>query len=349
MHTPATLLSALFVGIAYGAPAGQDGPPDPSSFEYPGQPAERSFKPSYDFCVVGGGTAGLVLGNRLSESGKHTVVVFEAGGPPTEMRTYSPPGGNQFGLNGAWSPIDYNFYSVPQKHLNNRSVEYHPKRGTKFVGNPNHTNDNTYMTWDPDAYGTEGPLKIAFQGKVPASNPWFMNAMSAIGVHPVKEQNNGSPVGIRQGTMTLHENFLRSSSYDSYYKASQGRPNLNVLDRAPVSHIIFDEESCSGNQSIHAVGVVFLDTPSGAFHNVSCKSEVILAAGAFHSPYILKISGIGPKEELEQYGITPTLVNENIGNNMIDHTAFSVIQEVKPEFATIASIEDMSYDTNVLN
>lgn len=151
------------------------------------------------------------------------------------------------------------------------------------------------MTWDPDAYGTEGPLKIAFQGYVPASNPSFMNATSAIGIHPTKEQSNGNPLGIRQGTMTLDENFLRSSSYDSYFKASQGRPNLNVLDRAIVSRIIFDEESCSGRQPVQAVGVTFLDTPSGSLHNVSCKNEVILAAGAFHSPYLLKYSGIGPK------------------------------------------------------
>lgn len=77
-----------------------DGPPDFSSFAYPGSPQERSFQPSYDFCVVGGGTAGLVLANRLTESGKHTVVVFEAGGPPPDVRTYATPGGNQYALNG---------------------------------------------------------------------------------------------------------------------------------------------------------------------------------------------------------------------------------------------------------
>lgn len=99
---PCWSFSVLLVRIA--AAVNDDnynGLPDFSSYQYPGQPAERSFEPSYDFCVVGGGTAGLVLGNRLSESGKHTVVVFEAGGPPTDMRTYSPPGGNIFALNGS--------------------------------------------------------------------------------------------------------------------------------------------------------------------------------------------------------------------------------------------------------
>jgi choline dehydrogenase len=206
------------------------------------------------------------------------------------------------------------------------------------------------MTWDPDAYGTEGPLKIGFQGWVPASNPAFMNATSAIGIYPTHDLNNGSTLGVKQGTMTIDENFLRSSSYDSHYMASQGRSNLNVMDRAIVARIIFDQDSISsGNQSVEAVGVTFLDDPSGVLHNVSCKNEVILAAGAFHSPFILKQSGIGPQDELEQFGITPIVVNENVGHNMQDHTSFSVIHEIKPEFGDIASTQDMTDDLNVLN
>ena len=106
------------------------------------------------------------------------------------------------------------------------------------------------MTWDPDAYGTEGPLKIGFQGYVPASNPSFMNATSAIGLHPTHEQNSGSTLGVRQGTMTLDENFLRSSSFDSYYLASVGRPNLQVLDHAIVGRILFNEEASSASSQI---------------------------------------------------------------------------------------------------
>ncbi|KAF2166047.1 GMC oxidoreductase [Zasmidium cellare ATCC 36951] len=368
-----------------------DGPPDFSSYAYPGSPQERSFQPSYDFCVVGGGTAGLVLGNRLTESGNHTVVVFEAGGPPTDVRTYATPGGNQYALNGGWSTIDYNFMSVPQTHMNNRTFAYHrgrclggssatnglfyglgskavydqweedgnpgwgwediqasAKKGTVFVGNPEHTNDNTYMTWDPDAYGTEGPLQIGFQGHVVASNPSFMNATSAIGIQPTQEQNNGNPLGVKQGTMTLDANFMRSSSFDAYYMASRGRKNLNVLQRAIVTRIIFDEDSYD-TPEVEAVGVTFLDDLSGVFHNISCKNEVILAAGAFHSPFILKQSGIGPRAELEEYNIEVLVDNENVGHNMQDHTAFSVIHAVKPEFADVASTTDMVNDLNILN
>lgn len=196
------------------------------------------------------------------------------------------------------------------------------------------------MTWDPDNYGTEGPLNIGFQGKVVASNPSFMKALEAIDVHVVKDQNGGSPVGIKQGTMNLDANFFRSSSYDSYYMAAKNRTNLTVLNRAIVARINFDEATY-GSEEIRATGVTFIDDYSGVFHNISCTKEVILSAGAFHSPHLLKISGIGPKDELDKFEIVPLVINENVGHGMKDHTAFSVIHEVKAEFADIASTTDM--------
>lgn len=194
----------------------------------------------------------------------------------------------------------------------------------------------------------KAPFKIGFQGRVVASNPSFMNATSAIGIRPTREQNGGNPLGVKQGTMTLDANFRRSSSFDSYYMAARGRKNLNVLQRAIVSRIIFDEDTY-GTSEIHAVGVTFLDDLSGVFHNISCTREVILAAGAFHSPFILKQSGVVPRAELEEFGIDVLVDNENVGYHMQDHTAFSVVHAVKPEFADIASTTDMVNDLTILN
>ncbi|KAM3423499.1 hypothetical protein BST61_g927 [Cercospora zeina] len=373
---------------------GNDAPPDFSSFQYPGAPQIRS-QPEYDFCIVGGGTAGLTLANRLTESGRFNVVVFEAGGSPEQVATYRTAGGNQFVLNGPWSLLDYNFATVPQVNLNNRTLSYHrgralggssatngmfyglgsseiydqwetdgnpgwnweniqraAKRGTVFVGNPENTNDNTYMTWDPNNYGTKGPLKIGFQGYVPASNPSFMNATAAIGLQVVHDQNGGSPIGIKQGTITGNEKFERSSSYDAYYQAAKDRPNLHVLERAIVSRIIFapcDNSSHSDSSEPEAIGVTFIDDTSGVFHNVSCTNEVIVSAGAFHSPFILKQSGIGPADELNKFGIPIVVANDNVGENMHDHTSFSVVHRVKPEFADVASTTDLVNDIEVLN
>lgn len=355
-------------------------PPDFSTYQYPNAP-KVEFQPEYDFCIVGGGTAGLFLANRLTESGKHNVIVFEAGPSPDTVASYKSTGGHSFGLNGARSLIDYNFATVPQQNLKNRTLTYHrgralggssttnglfygmgsstvydsweadgnpgwnwttiqaaAKHGTVFVGNPDNTNDRTGMTWDSENYGTEGPLKIGFQGYVSASVASFMNATSAVGLSIVHDQNGGSPVGVKQGTMTIDENFERSSSYDSYCQAAKHRTNLNVRDRAVVTQVIFDEETL-GSDEVHAIGVSFMD--SGIFHNISCSKEVIISGGAFHSPYILKQSGIGPQEELEEYGVTVVVANENVGHHMQDHTSFSVIFAVKPEFADIAGNTDM--------
>ncbi|KAH5111843.1 hypothetical protein HBH71_165280 [Parastagonospora nodorum] len=368
--------SAILLGCLELAQLVAGNPPDFSTYQYPHAP-KVEFQPSYDFCIVGGGTAGLVLANRLTESGKHNVIVFEAG-----------PNPETFILNGGLSLIDCNFVTIPQKGLNNRTMNYHrgralggssatnglfyglgsssvydqwetdgnpgwnwttvsaaAKKGTVFVGNPANTNDPTYMTWDPANYGTEGPLKIGFQGYVVRSNPSFMNATSAIGIPVVKDQNGGNPIGIKQGTMTLDENFERSSSYDSYYKAAKGRTNLNVRDRAVVARIIFDDKTL-GTDEVHAVCVTFIE--DGIFHNISCSKEVILSAGAFHSPFILKQSGIGPQDELDRYGIPVVVANDNVGNHTQDHTAFSVIYSVKPEFADVASTTDMFNDLTVL-
>lgn len=116
-----------------------------------------------------------------------------------------------------------------------------------------------------------------------------MKALEAINIPVVKDQNGGSPVGVKQGTMTLDENFMRSSSYDSYYMQAKDRENLDVLNRAIVSRIIFDEkpnghadESAQGPHQPRATGVTYVNNYSGVFHNVTCSKEVILAGGAFH-------------------------------------------------------------------
>ncbi|SMR41974.1 unnamed protein product [Zymoseptoria tritici ST99CH_1E4] len=381
---PALLLGVL--STAHLIAANPPGPPDFSTFQYQFAPT-IDFEPSYDFCIVGGGTAGLVLANRLTEIGKHNVIVFEGGPTPDTNPTSLTGGANPYLLNGARSLVDYNFVTQPQRNLNNRSLPYHrgrclggssatngffyglgskavydqweldgnpgwnwanisaaAKRGTMFVGNPNNTNDNTYMTWDPENYGTEGPLKVGFQGFVPASNPAFMNATSAIGVGVVHDQNGGSPIGIKQGTLSLDENFVRSSSWSAYYDAAKDRPNLNVRERSVVSTIIFNETD-SGEQE--ATGLTFVE--GAIWHNISCSKEVIVSAGAFHSPYILKQSGVGPRDELEEHEIPVLVENEHVGHHMQDHTAFSVIYSIKPEFAHIASTTEKNNDLTLLN
>ncbi|KAK1975635.1 GMC oxidoreductase [Colletotrichum cereale] len=332
-----------------------------------------TIQDEYDFIIAGGGTAGLVLANRLSESGKQRVLVLEAGPNPEVVSAYKAPGGNQF-LGG--TAVDWSFYTTPQENLDNRILSYHRGRclggssvingffygrGSSSVyddwvkiGNPGwgwsdvyplfvkgtHFNapdghkakgfDVSYKTYEASAYG-DGPLQIGFQGYVPPSGVGFIEAAAdALQIPIVKDQNVGNSTGVKQGTGHLDGNFMRSSSYDSYLKQALGRPNLDVLYSAPVWKVSFDTSAAKPR----ANGVAFMDHPTGAVHEVKAKKEVVVSAGAFNSPQLLMVSGVGPSGQLKEFGIDPVHINENIGQHLNDHSVFSIMAASTPEYST---------------
>ncbi|KAL8334434.1 hypothetical protein RB598_008941 [Gaeumannomyces tritici] len=336
----------------------------------------QTIQDQYDFIIAGGGTAGLVLANRLTESGKNRVLVLEAGPEPTVVSAYKAPGGNQL-LGG--TAIDWSFYTTPQEHLDGRVLRYHRGRclggssvtnglfygrgsasvfddwvrlgnpgwgwddlyplaikGTHF--NPPHDHevrgfDVTHKTWDPSAY-SDGPLQLAFQGYVPPSTVGFMQAVSeALQIPIVKDYNMGNSTGVKQGTGTLDGDLMRSSAYDSYYKQAAGRENLDVLFHAPVWQILTEGTSDASSKP-KATGVAFMDHPSGMVYEAKAAKEVIVSMGAFNSPQILMVSGIGPKSQLDKFAIKPIVVNENIGQHLNDHSVFSIMALSTPEFST---------------
>ncbi|KAL1393106.1 GMC oxidoreductase [Phyllosticta capitalensis] len=333
----------------------------------------QTIQEDYDFIIAGGGTAGLVLANRLTESGANRVLVLEAGQPPDIVAAYKPLGGNQL---LAGSAIEWSYYTAPQEFLGNRSFRYlrgrclggsssinglYYGRGSRTVydkwvekGNPgwgwddiyplfvkgttfNPPSDHaakgfdvSYKTWEPSAY-SDGPLQLGFQGYVPPSGVGFIEASSeALQIPIVKDYNTGNSTGVNQGIGHLDGDFQRSSSYDSYLKQAIDRPNLDVLYLAPVWKINFDETG----EKPKAKGVAFLDHLSGLVYEVSAKKEVILSMGAFNSPQLLMISGIGPQAVLDKFGISPIHINENVGNNLNDHSVFSIMALSTPEFST---------------
>ncbi|KAF4313287.1 GMC oxidoreductase [Botryosphaeria dothidea] len=344
--------------------------PDGSSAAILKHLKRQTIQDQYDFIICGGGTAGLVLANRLSEPGRFRVLVLEAGPEPTEVAAYETPGGNQF-IKG--SAIDWAFTTVPQEGLNGRILQYlrgralggssatnglYYARGSASVydkwrdmGNPgwgwhdlhplmvkstrinppdpNDGFDQRYKTYDPNAYGN-GPLELAFQGYVPETDPAFVKACEAANIPIVEEFNNGNGVGVKQGTGTLTKELRRSSSYDSFYKQAQGRPNLDVLFCAPVTKIMTDNST----GATVAYGVSFIDQKTSLVHQVNATNEVIVSMGTFHSPQLLMVSGMGPSDVLQEFGITPALIKENIGRNMNDHNVFSIMARVQDALST---------------
>ncbi|KIW72478.1 hypothetical protein, variant [Phialophora macrospora] len=331
----------------------------------------QTIQDTYDFIIAGGGTAGLVIANRLTECPNIRVLVLENGPVPDVVANTQTPGGNQY-LGG--TAVDYNYYTLPQKNLNNRILPYHRGRGLggsstinglyygrgsasvfdKWVelGNPgwgwddlyplavkqthinapnfNDTNDHSFETWDPAAY-SNGELQIAFQGYVPDSNVGFIRAGEAIGIPIVNELNNGNNTGVKQGTGCFDSRLRRSSSYEAFYVPIQKRTNLDVLHYASVTAIQFTKSS---NGTSIATGVSFTDQPTGQFINVNATKEVIVTMGAFSSPQLMMISGIGPRAQLAGNGITPVHINENVGQNMNDHCVFSIMALVQQSAST---------------
>ena len=215
--------------------------------------------------------------------------------------------------------------------LPNQSTHFNPP-------DPNSGFDQTYETWDPEAYG-DGPLQIGFQGYVPPATVGFMNAVEAVNVPVVNELNTGNNTGVKQGTGNLDSNYRRSSSYDGFYKQAAGRPNLDVLHYAPVRGIIFSNDSTP-----KATGVNFRDEPTSLQHQVTAKKEVIVSMGAFHTPQLLMVSGVGPEEQLSRFGISITHANDNVGQHLNDHSVFSIMAHASPDAGSAST-----RDNNITN
>lgn len=196
-----------------------------------------------------------------------------------------------------------------------------------------------YKTFDVDAYG-EGPLELGFQGYVPPSTDGFIVACSEAADIPIVEDLNlGDGVGIKHGTATLNSRLRRSSSYDSFYQQARNRTNLSVLHDAPVTGIVMS--SASGNSSStnstsrpRAIGVSYINQLTGFVSQARARNEVIVSMGAFHSPQLLMVSGIGPADELEKVGVEPVVVNENVGRNLNDHSVFSIMARAQENAST---------------
>ncbi|UQC88727.1 uncharacterized protein CLUP02_14252 [Colletotrichum lupini] len=317
-----------------------------------------------------GGTTGLVLADRLSESGDQRVLVLEAGPDPHVVAMHEAPGAVEY---IAGTAIDWNFYTEPQEYLGGRKLAYHRGRGLGGssilnglyygrgsanvydhwveLGNPGwsweevfpkfikatHFNppnngsgyNQRYQTWDPAAY-SDGPLEIGFQGFVPPSSVAFIEACEAVNIPIVADLNTGKNVGVKQGSATINSKYRRSSAYD-YYKAITNRPNLLILHDSPVQSIAFTRNATG---TPIASGVVFIDHSLGRHRVISASKEVIVTLGTFQSPQMLMVSGIGPQATLEAFDIEPVVINENVGQHMMDHNVYSISATVVPEAST---------------
>jgi choline dehydrogenase len=293
---------------------------------------------TYDYIIVGAGSAGCVLANRLTECGEHSVLLIEAGGSDKNILIQMPTA-----LSYPMASKTYNWgcNSEPEPAVNNRQIT--SPRG-KGLGGTSTINGMVYVrghaldfdeweengaegwsyadclpyfkraeTWQggEDEYrGGDGPLGVT-GGNNMAGNPLYQAFIDA-GVdagYPRTEDYNGlRQEGFGPMHMTVRDG-LRESTSRAYLRPAMKRPNLTVMSHTLVDKVMFEDK--------RAVGVRV--RRKGREHSVRANREVILSAGAFASPMILQRSGVGPEAVMDNTGITPVHVSSGVGRNLQDH------------------------------
>lgn len=294
---------------------------------------------SWDYIIVGAGSAGCVMARRLSEDPTVSVLLVEAGSSATDPAVFSPQ---------AWPGLaggthDWNYATVPQAGLDGRSVAQ--PRGKGLGGSTlinalgyQRGSASVYDDWaaatgdgrwsaaglapffqrvetasgGADAHrGGDGPLHVLALG-ANGDESAYAAALAEAGVaagYPLSaDWNAAEPEGTIWSQLTLRDG-RRTTAASAYLDPIRGRPNLMVLTDCPVGRLVVSEHRCQGVEV----------TLAGAAHTLLAAGEVILSAGALDSPRLLMLSGIGDADDLRRVGVSPVHPLAGVGRNLIDH------------------------------
>ena len=294
---------------------------------------------SYDYIIVGAGSAGSVLASRLSEDGRFSVLTLEFGGSDRSVFVQMPAA---LSIPMNMAKFNWGYWSEPEPELDNRRISC--PRG-KALGGSSSVNGLVYVrghALDFDRWESEGARGWAYRNVLPyfrraetfaggadawrggegplatrrglSENPLyraFIEAGRQAG-YPVSADLNGE-VGEGFGAFDMTvKNGVRWSAANAYLRPAMKRANLRVLTHALTRRILFEGK--------RAVGVEF--EQGGATRRAEAQREVILSAGAINSPQLLKLSGIGPAAELRALGIEVVHALPGVGENLQDHLEF---------------------------
>ncbi|KAK6361334.1 hypothetical protein TWF730_005068 [Orbilia blumenaviensis] len=332
---------------------------------------------SFDYVIAGGGTAGLVLAARLTENPDITVAVVEAGesrlddlfilAPGLLTALYTDP------------KYDWDFHTVPQSNVNNKvysqprgkvlggssAINFlfwtHPSQkdinNWGYLGNANWTwnalkpyfkKSEEYVAPSlqvetdlqtqfivPGSHGNSGPIKTGFPDWYSELTEAWPRTYANRGLAVNGDPKDGLALGGYTNLLNLDlSSHTRSYAATAYYAPNSGRPNLSVFTGALVKKIVITNV---GSQVV-ATGIQFLK--DGTTTTLVATREVIVSAGAYGSPQILELSGIGKPSLLNQHGIPVVVNNPNVGENLQDHVYVPLGFEVNPGIFTLDSFRD---------
>lgn len=305
----------------------------------------------FDYIIVGAGSAGCVLANRLSEDGRHSVCLLEAGPADHNPWIHLPIG---YGKTMFHKTLNWGYYTDPDPGMLDRRI-YWP-RG-RVLGGSSSINGLIYVRgqrqdydhwaaqgnpgwgWDDclpyfrklehndlgpgPTRGTDGPL---WASSIKARHELveaFIEAARTHGLPRVQDFNTGEQEGVGYYQLTTRHG-LRCSSAVAYLKPARRRSNLTVMTGTQASRVLFDGKRACGVQAGRP----------GALRTLRARREVLLAAGALQSPQLLQLSGIGPEALLKEHGIKIVHASPGVGENLQDHLQIRLMYEVTKPITT---------------
>ena len=306
---------------------------------------------TFDYIIVGAGSAGCVLANRLSEDGRHTVCLLEAGPSDTNPWIHLPIG---YAKTMFHKTLNWGYYTDPDPGMLDRRI-YWPRgrvlggsssiNGLIYVRGQRQDYDNWAAQGNPGwswedclpyfrklehndlgpgpTRGTEGPM---WASSIKARHELvdaFIDAAGKKGLQRRKDFNTGEQEGVGYYQLTTRKG-MRCSTSVAYLRPARARKNLTVMTDTQAARVLFEGKRACGVEA----------GKRGALRKIMARKEVLLAAGALQSPQLLQLSGIGPPALLQEHGIPVLHALPGVGENLQDHLQIRLIYEVSKPITT---------------
>ncbi len=302
---------------------------------------------NYDYIIIGAGSAGCVLAARLSEDPSARVLLLEAGPRDLNPWIHIPLG---YGKLFKHPTLNWLYQTMPEANLNGRNI---PQPRGKVLGGSSSINGLLYVRGQPedfdewarignygwgyddllpyfrraedqargadDWHGAGGPLSVSDATEPHPICEAYLDAAVEAGFHRNPDFNGASQEGVGYYQSTMR-NGMRSSAAVAYLRPVRSRQNLDIITDALVQRVVFDGKRASA--------VEWCDK-SGTPRRAEAEGEIILSAGAFGSPQLLELSGVGDGERLKGLGVETIHHNPDVGENLQDHLQVRFVYKSK--------------------